>query len=100
MNWLSLFRPRAPRKPRTRQAPPRRHRGRPVLEVLEDRTAPAFFTVNTLLDPSIAGGVNTATGTINGLGATVSLRSAIQAANNTPGGNTILLSAGTYSIQL
>src|SRR6266566_1143872 len=97
MSWLSLF--RRSRTPRTRQVPPRRHRVRPVLEMLEDRLAPALFTVNTLNDPSIAGGVNT-DGTIVGMGTTVSLRSAIEAANATPGGNTIELSlTGTYLIQ-
>jgi hypothetical protein len=71
--------------------------------MLEDRLAPAVYNVNTLLDPSIAGGVNTATGVINGTANTVSLRSAIQAANATAAGasNTINLTlAGTYKITL
>jgi hypothetical protein len=70
------------------------------LEFLEDRLAPAVFNVNTLADLSIASGVNP-DGTIVGQGSTVTLRSAIQAANaNTgAGGNTINLAlAGTYKL--
>jgi hypothetical protein len=59
----------------------RRTRYRPQLDPLEDRFAPAVFTVNTLADPNIAAGVNVTTGAINGTGGVVSLRSAIQAAN-------------------
>jgi hypothetical protein len=65
----------------------RRHR--PLLELLEDRCAPAVFNVNSLADILMppAG--------------TVTLRSAIEAANSTPGGNTINLTlAGTYQITL
>jgi hypothetical protein len=74
---------------------------RPTVEMLEDRLAPAIFTVNSLADLSIAGGVNTANGRILGHGNTVTLRSAIDAANSTPGGNTIRLSIpGDYKITL
>jgi hypothetical protein len=72
---------------------------------LEDRTLMTVFHVNTLLDPSIAGGVNPATGAILGLGNghVVSLRSAIDAANmNTGAGSNMieLMRAGTYKIML
>jgi hypothetical protein len=85
------------------QGTPRRPRRQPRLavEMLEDRVVPATFTVNSLADLSIAAGVNPATGAINGLGNTVTLRSAIDAANHIPGGNTILLALpGTYKIAL
>ncbi len=70
--------------------PPRRQRSyQPCLERLEDRLAPATFNVNSTADV-----LNPATGT-------VTLRSAIQAANNTAGDNTINLTvAGTYQITL
>jgi hypothetical protein len=61
---------------------------------------PTIFTVNSLADLSIAAGVNAATGAINGTN-NVTVRSAIQAANATPGGNTINLALpGTYAIAL
>src|SRR5262245_1924013 len=80
--------------------PERRYRARPQLELLEARLAPAVFNVNSLADLSIATGVNP-DGTIIGQGNTVTLRSAIQAANanSGAGGNTINLTlAGTYKI--
>jgi hypothetical protein len=69
--------------------PFRSRRQRPLLELLEDRCAPAVFNVNSLADNLMPpAGV-------------VTLRSAIQAANSTPGGNTINLTiAGTYQITL
>ncbi len=73
---------------------------RPQLELLEDRLAPAVFSVNSLADLSITGGVNP-DGTIIGQGNTVTLRSAIQAANanSGAGGNTINLTLpGAYKI--
>jgi len=83
---------------------PDRSRSRRValsVEQLEDRAVPATFTVNTLADLSIAGGVNPVTGAILHDGNTVTLRSAIDAANMTPGGNTIkLMVPGTYNISL
>jgi len=59
------------------------------VELLEDRFAPAVFNVNSLAD------------ILNPPSGTVTLRSAIKAANATPGGNTINLTlAGTYKITL
>jgi hypothetical protein len=59
------------------------------LLVLEDRLAPAVFNVNSLLD------------VLNPGPGIVTLRSAIVAANATPGGNTINLTLpGTYPITL
>src|SRR5262249_3100131 len=75
-------------------------RWRMNVEWLEERCVPSMFTVNSLADLSIAAGVNPATGAINGTN-TVTLRSAIQAANLTPSGNTINLALpGTYRITL
>jgi hypothetical protein len=69
-------------------------------ETLEERTVPTVFHVNSLADLSLTAGVNLATGAINGTN-TVTLRSAIEAANMTPGGNTIDLDVrGTYFIML
>jgi CSLREA domain-containing protein len=59
------------------------------LEQLEDRVTPAVFNVNSLAD------------IFNPSAGTMTLRSAIQAANNTPGGNTINLTLpGTYQITI
>jgi hypothetical protein len=70
------------------------------LEPLPDRIAPAVFRVNSLADLSLSPGVNNATGQITGTH-TVTLRSAIEAANATSGSNTILLTrAGTYQITI
>ncbi len=67
----------------------RKHQSRLRLETLDDRIAPAVFNVNStadILHPSAG---------------VVTLRSAIEAANATPGGNTINLTLpGTYSITL
>lgn len=67
----------------------RGHGLRPRLECLDDRIMPAVFNVNSsadILDPPTG---------------VVTLRSAIEAANATPGGNTINLTIpGTYSIAL
>jgi hypothetical protein len=72
-----------------------------AVELLEGRAVPATFNVNSLADVSIAGGVNPTTGAILGQGNTVTLRSAIDAANMTPGGSTIRLTLpGTYKIAL
>jgi hypothetical protein len=87
------------RRPFARTAvAPRPQRARLLVEVLEDRLAPAVFNVNTLADLSLSPGVNTSTGAINGTNF-VTLRSAIEAANATPGNNTIRLTlGGTYQI--
>src|SRR5262249_36841520 len=67
----------------------RRRRVRPTLEGLEERFAPAVFNVNSLAD------------TLDPGPGVVTLRSAIQQANATPGGNTINLTVpGTYAIAL
>jgi hypothetical protein len=93
MSWLSLFhRARTPR--------PRRRSPRPDFETLEDRCVPATFNVNTLLDLPLTN-VNLTTGVIANSGGLVTLRSAISAANATPGGNTINLTLpGVYGLTL
>jgi hypothetical protein len=71
-----------------------------AVEMLEDRLVPSTFNVTTLADQSIQSGVNLANGAIKATGA-VTLRSAIAAADQTSGGNTIrLMVPGTYSISL
>jgi predicted outer membrane repeat protein len=78
----------------------RPHRRRLLVEPLESRAVPTVFNVNSLADLSISAGVDTATGAIKGTH-TVTLRSAIEAANATPGNNTIRLTlSGTYSISI
>jgi hypothetical protein len=81
-NWL---RPLAARLTLTaaRRAPHRRA-FRPSADVLEDRSVPTIFTVNTVADTPA---VNLLTGQ-DGAG-NISLRSAIQATNATPGADTI-----------
>jgi predicted outer membrane repeat protein len=70
--------------PPGRKLPPR-----PRLEILEDRFAPAVFNVNSTAD------------VLNPPPGVVTLRSAIEAANATPGGNTINITApGDYEITL
>jgi len=69
--------------------PNRPRRARPAIESLEVRLVPATFNVNSLAD------------ILNPAAGVVTLRSAIQAANNTPGDNTIDLTLpGTYRISL
>src|SRR4051794_29901939 len=67
----------------------RRRRYRSTIEYLEDRCVPAVFNVNSLLDAfAPPAGV-------------VTLRSAINQANQTPGPNTINLTVGgTYAITI
>jgi uncharacterized repeat protein (TIGR01451 family) len=83
----------------TRRIGRRDHRSRrffrPQLIVLEDRVAPAAFTVNTSLDTNAT---DLTMGTDNT--GHVSLRSAIQAANHLGQTNTISLPAGTYDLKL
>jgi hypothetical protein len=77
---LGLFRNRTAKQPR---------RARLTLEALEDRAVPAVFNVNSLAD------------VLNPAPGVVTLRSAIEAANATPGDNTINLTvAGTYKITI
>src|SRR5690349_10570764 len=84
------------------QQQPRRAGGfRPRLEILEDRLAPAVYTVNSPMDLSIAAGVNNATGAINGTNNIVTLRSAVQASNNSmASGNSIDLPSGKYTLSI
>jgi hypothetical protein len=67
-----------------------------ALETLEDRTAPAIFSVNTFADTveAVRDG--------SGLDAdgNISLRSAIMATNDLGGSNSIVLSAGTYQLTI
>ena len=64
-------------------------RFRPTIEGLEDRFAPAVFNVNSLAD------------ILTPAAGTVTLRSAIEAANATPGNNIINLTVpGVYKITL
>jgi uncharacterized repeat protein (TIGR01451 family) len=72
-----------------------RHFFRPRLTVLEDRVAPAAFTVNTFSDTN----VNDFTTGTDATGH-VSLRSAIQTANHLGGSNAINLPSGTYDLTL
>jgi hypothetical protein len=83
--WAGLSRWFGP----VRRPTPRRRTGRLGVESLEDRCVPTIFNVNSLADAlSPAAGV-------------VTLRSAIQQANATPGGNAINLTVpGTYRITL
>src|ERR1700733_8058506 len=67
----------------------RNKRTRLLLEPLEQRMAPAVFNVNSTAD------------ILSPPSGTVTLRSAIEAANATPGGNNIYLTvAGTYKITI
>jgi hypothetical protein len=67
----------------------RRPRNRPVIEVLEDRLVLSVFNVNSTAD------------ILNPPDGVVTLRSAINLANQTPGDNTINLTvAGTYKITI
>ena len=84
MSFLSLF-----RRSRIRPVSLPRRRKPLVIEALEERSVPAVFNVNSLAD------------TLTPPAGVVTLRSAIQAANATPGGNTIDLTvAGDYRITL
>ncbi|HEV3384023.1 MAG TPA: hypothetical protein VG097_04370, partial [Gemmata sp.] len=71
------------------------------IENLEDRTVPAVFKVTSLLDNTSPVITTGHTGTMANPYLAPSLRSAISAANASPGGNIIDLAvAGTYSIAL
>jgi hypothetical protein len=76
--------------------PCRRPRVRPFLEVLEGRTAPAVFMVNTFDDTVEASRDG------SGLDAAgnISLRSAVMATNDLGGDNTVVLSGGTYNLTI
>lgn len=70
-------------------------RYRPTIEPLELRLTPTSFYVDTLSDSTA---VNLSSG-VDGGGFT-SVRSALQAANNTAGADTIFLGTGTYTLSL
>src|SRR6266487_244051 len=78
---------------RIRQRPKKTSIRRLTLEQMEDRMAPAVFAVNSLSD-TLA--VNLVTG-VDSTGH-ITLRSAIQAANNLGGSNTINLPAGIITL--
>src|SRR5437879_3565857 len=86
---LSAFLASLSRRGRSASRPAHARRTRLNVEMLEDRLAPAVFNVNSLADLLVPPpGV-------------VTLRSAIESANATPGGNTINLTvAGTYKITI
>jgi len=65
-----------------------KHRLRPQLECLEDRSVPATFTVNSTLDNLTSGDGK------------LTLREAITRANTRPGADAIVLPAGTFGIEL
>jgi parallel beta-helix repeat protein len=86
-DFLRRWRNRLSRRPITTKV--RQRQSAPRLELLEDRFAPAVFNVNSLAD------------ILNPPAGVVTLRSAIGAANATPGGNTINLTvAGDYKLTL
>jgi CSLREA domain-containing protein len=73
-----------PRRSHTRPAP----RRRPTFDLLEDRLVPATFLVTTTLD------------VVDANDGKLSLREAINAANASPGADTILVPAGVYHLAL
>ena len=92
------FPKRAPLATRAGRTPARRSSPfRPRLEALEDRLAPATFTVNTTADTPDA---NPGSGTDLDPFGHVSLRSAITEADTLGGPNTIIVPAGTYRLAL
>ena len=80
----------AGRRKRTR----RRHNYRPRVEPLENRLAPAVFTVNTFFDNVFVFDLTTGADSAGN----ISLRSAVQAANATSSSDTIVLAAGFYQL--
>ncbi len=94
LNWLwQRLGPNQHTSPRLRR--PRTHpkKSRPLLEILEDRLAPAAFLVNSFLDTDA---VNLSSGFDQA--GNITLRSAIEAANHLGGSNSIQLLPGTYSL--
>jgi CSLREA domain-containing protein len=71
----------------------RKRTWRPRLEVLEDRTVPSTFVVNTTADTMDA---NPGDGLAQDSSGNTSLRAAIMEANALPGADTIQLPVGTY----
>jgi hypothetical protein len=90
---------RHPKTPRRARAFLRRGRKRapyrPCLELLENRLTPSTFVVNTLADTVAVDLTSGADSTGH-----ISLRSAIMAANQTPGTDTIILGPGTYQLTI
>src|SRR5262249_47635339 len=102
-SWLRNLFARTPRTaPRgARQAPAR---ARPAREALEQRLAPATITVTSTADVlhyvttvKVAGLGQTANLVTGNNDKSVTLRDAINAANNSGGSNTIVLSKTTYT---
>ncbi|MBI1916589.1 MAG: hypothetical protein HYS12_17915 [Planctomycetes bacterium] len=77
--------PRANRSPARRQ---QHARFRPALEMLEDRAVPAMLNVTTTLD------------VLDPNDGVLSLREAVIQANASPGANTIVVPAGTYTLAM
>jgi hypothetical protein len=73
----------------------RNHRVWPEFELLEDRTVPSTFTVNTTNDTQAT---NLSAGT--DLYGSISLRSALEAANSNGQTNIIILPAGNYTLTI
>ncbi len=83
---------------RHRSQPTKRgRRCRPSLECLEDRTAPAIFTVNTINDTV---DINPGNGLALDASGNTSLRAAIMESNALAGPDTIQLPAGNYLLTL
>jgi hypothetical protein len=80
---------------RQNEAKRKQNRSRPGVESLEHRVTPTTFHVNSLLD-TVA--VNLKTG--KDASGHISLRSAIEAANAKPNGDTIILPAGTITLTI
>ncbi len=79
-------RPYRLRRPSPRIDPRKAFRFQPSIEILEERTLPASFSVTTTVDSSVFG--------------SGSLRRAIIDSNATGGSNTIDLAAGTYALRI
>jgi len=87
-SWLAINRSRHEPRGTAR-------RWRLQLETLEDRTVPAVFNVNTLLDTV---DVNPGNGLAQDAVGNTSLRAAVMEANALAGADTINLPAGTYAL--
>jgi hypothetical protein len=90
-SWIRNLFARTPRTVRKEPA-----RFRPRLEMLEDRLAPATITVNSTLDTTHFTPATVTVAQVTAAGATVSLRDAINAADNTGGSQTIKFASGIF----
>src|SRR5947209_3154871 len=81
----------------TRRGSPLRRGRRPTVEHLEDRTAPATFTVNTTLDTIDASPGN---GVAADSAGRTSLRAAVMEANALPGADVIVIPAALGTCKL